>query len=102
MIVCHNCGKELSAEFGEMPRKPCPDCKLTVRDFFLNAEPGDFLVVGGAASLIHTRPGLQSTAHADDQGKITLVATGPAPRNEEGALEMCGRLVRGLNATGGT
>lgn len=67
----------------------------------MKAELGSYLVFGGSLSLIHTRPGLQSTAQADDQGKITLTATGPGPRNEDGALEMCARLVQTLNKRGG-
>jgi hypothetical protein len=66
----------------------------------MRAEPGGYLVFGGSVSLIHTRPGLQSTAQADDQGKITLTAAGPGPRNEDDALEICARLVRTLNKTG--
>jgi hypothetical protein len=64
------------------------------------AEPGSFLVAGGSVSLIHTRPGLQSTAQADDQGKITLKATGPGPRNEDDAFDICARLVRMRNERG--
>ena len=67
----------------------------------MRAEPGSYLVSGGSVSLIHTRPGLQSTAQADDQGKITLTAAGPGPRNEDDALEICARLVWTLNKTGG-
>lgn len=100
MIQCGQCGVELSPEFGVMPRRPCPACQSTSRAFSLTAELGDFLVVGGCASLVHKRPGLQSTALADDQGKITLTATGPAPMNEEDALQICGRLVRTLNKKG--
>lgn len=100
MVRCGQCGIELPPEFGDMPREPCPACQSTARAFHMAAERGDYLVVGGCASLIHTRPGLQSTAQADDQGKITLTATGPGPRNEDGALEICARLVRILNKTG--
>jgi hypothetical protein len=100
MIQCGQCGVELAPEFGDMPRRPCPACQSTARAFLLKAESGDVLVVGGRASLVHTSPGLQSTAQADDQGKITLTATGPAPRNEEDGLQICGRLVRTLNKKG--
>jgi len=101
MVRCGQCGIELPPEFGDMPHPPCPACQSTLRAFYMIAELGGYLVVGGSASLIHTRPGLQSTAQADDQGKITLTATSPGPRNEEGALEICARLVRTLNKTGG-
>ncbi len=100
MVECGDCGKELPPEFGEMPRKPCLECGSTSRDFTLMAEPAHFQIVGCPASLIHTRPGLQSTADADDEGRITLTATGPAPRNEDDALEVCERLVRALNSMG--
>lgn len=63
---------------------------------------GTFKLVGGDVSLIHTRPGLQSEAQRDDQGRITLNNTGPSPRNEQDALEICARLVRVLNAKGET
>src|SRR2546426_10362980 len=101
MVRCGQCGKDLPPEFGDMPRQPCPACQSTLRGFYVVAEPGGCLVVVGSASLIHTRPRLQSTAQADDQGKITLTATGPGPRNEDSALEICARLVRTLNKTGG-
>jgi hypothetical protein len=101
MVQCGQCGIERSPEFGDMPCHPCPACQSTSRAFCLMAEPGEFLLVGGCASLVHTRPGLQSTAQADDQGKITLTATGPGPRNEDDAVEMCARLVRSLNESGG-
>src|SRR5436305_190989 len=101
MVRCGNCGKDLPPEFGDMPRLPCPACQSTLRKFYMNTEPGSYLVVGDSASLLHTRPGLQSTAQADDQGKITLAAIGPGPRNEEDALEICARLVRTLNRMGG-
>jgi len=39
-------------------------------------------------------------AQLTDCGKITLDATGPAPRNEEDALEICHRLVQVLNSSG--
>jgi hypothetical protein len=78
-----------------------PTCQSTLREFYIKAEPGSYLSLGGSLSLIHKRPGLQSTAQADDQGKITLTITGPAPRNEDGAVEICARLVRTLNRTGG-
>ncbi|MEX2141388.1 MAG: hypothetical protein WD894_19130 [Pirellulales bacterium] len=67
----------------------------------MTAEPGAYHIVGGSASLVHTRPGLQSISQADDQGKISLTATGPGPKNEDGALEICARLVRTLNKVGG-
>lgn len=101
MLRCSQCGKELPPEFGDLPRQPCPVCQSTLREFILIVEPASYLVVAGSASLIHKRPGLQSTAEADDQGRITLTATGPSPRNEDGALEICARLVRTLNKMGG-
>jgi hypothetical protein len=102
MVRCRQCGNELPPEFGNMPRQPCPACQSTSRRFDpMIAGPGSFLVASGSASLVHTRPGLQSTAQADDQGKITLTATGPGPTNEDGALQICARLVRTLNKTGG-
>lgn len=91
---------ELPPEFGELPRLACPECGSTARAFSEAMGSGNYLCAGGSISLVHTRPGLQSTADADDQGKITLTAKGPAPRNEEGALEMCLRLVRALNKAG--
>ena len=101
MVRCGKCGKDLPREFGDTPRLPCPACQSTLRKFDMTTEQGSYLVVGGSASLLHTRPGLQSTAQADDQGKITLAAIGPGPRNEEDALEICARLVRTLNRMGG-
>jgi hypothetical protein len=68
----------------------------------MKAETGNYLVFGQSVSLIHARPGVQSTAEADDQGKITLTATGPGPRNEDDALDVCARLVRAMNSAGGT
>ncbi len=101
MVRCGQCGIELSPEFGDMPCHPCPACQSTSRASYLMTKPGEFLLVGCCASLVHTRPGLQSTAQADDQGKITLTANGPGPRNEDDAVEMCARLVRSLNERGG-
>jgi hypothetical protein len=46
------------------------------------------------------RPGIQSVARLTDKADITLTATGPSPRNEEDALEICGRFVRVLNSAG--
>jgi hypothetical protein len=43
------------------------------------------------------RPGVQSAAELTDQGQITLMATGPSPKNEEDALGICARLIRALN-----
>ena len=102
MVHCKICGKELPPEFSETRDQPCSACGSTLRGFTLKAEPGQYLTIGQSVSLIHTRPGLQSTADADDQGRITLTAAGPAPQNEEGALEICERLVRVLNSVGGT
>jgi hypothetical protein len=67
----------------------------------MNAGSGSYRVVGGSVSLIHTRLGLQSSAQADDQGRITLTATGPSPRNEEDVLDICTRVVRMLILAGG-
>lgn len=100
MVHCKHCGKELTAEYEQLPRIPCPECSAIARNFSLDAELGGYVVVGGKASLIHGRPGLNSMAGANDEGRITLTATGPSPRNEEGAIEICARLVRFLNASG--
>ncbi len=100
MVRCGDCGNELPPEFGEIKGQPCPECGSTLRGFHMNLEPGHYLTVGQSPSMIHTRPGTQSTAAADDQKKITLTASGPAPRNEEDALNMCARLVRFLNSSG--
>src|SRR5207248_9682300 len=89
MVRCKQCGIELPPEFGEIPRQPCPTCQSTLREFYMSTKLGSYLSFGGSISLKHTRPGLQSTAEAEDQGKITLTATGPAPMNEEDALEIC-------------
>jgi hypothetical protein len=59
-------------------------------------------VVGDGIAWVQTRPGIQSTAQLTDYGKITLDATGPAPRNEEDALAICQRLVQLLNSSGGS
>jgi hypothetical protein len=66
------------------------------------AEPAKIQLIGHSARLVHRRPGLNSTAEADDQGRITLNVTGPSPKNEEDALEICARLVRMLNEHGET
>ena len=58
-------------------------------------------ITGGAVSLIHTRPGLDSTAQADDQGRVKLTVTGSSPKNEDDALDICARFVRVLNLKGG-
>lgn len=102
MVRCKQCGIALSPEFGNIPRLPCPECESIGRDFSMAVGNGRINVSGGIASLIHTRPGLQSTAQVDDQGKITLTSTGPSPKNEEGSLEISARLVRMLNWKGGT
>jgi len=100
MIRCGQCGKELPPEFGDKPHQQFPECQSMSRAFQMTAEPGSLPLAGGDTSLAQTRPGLQSTARADDQGKITLQATGPGPRNEDDALEICARLVRALNKMG--
>ncbi len=101
MIQCEECGKELSSEFGEMPRLPCPDCNSIGRKFSMFAGGGRFTIRGGHVSLIHTRPGLNSTAQADDQGRVKLTVTGSSPKNEDDALNICARLVRVLNGQAG-
>jgi hypothetical protein len=101
MVQCGECGIELPPEFGVISGQPCPACQSTLRAFHMRAEPGGYRFFGGSLSMIHTRPGLQSAAQADDQGNITLMATGPGPRNEDDALEICARLVRTLNKTDG-
>src|SRR5258708_6044641 len=99
---CKKRGGEQPPGIGGGKSRARPEPRPTVRGVSLGGEAGRFDLQGGVARMTHTRPGLQSTAEADDQGKITLTATGPAPKNEEGALEICARLVRALNATGGT
>jgi hypothetical protein len=99
MVRCNKCGKVLTAEYEAWPRVPCPECGATVRDFDEDAGFGG-VVAGGRASAVHGRPGLKSKAEADDDGRITLKATGPSPRNEEDALQTCARLVKFLNGVG--
>src|SRR5687768_8975694 len=102
MIQCNQCGTSLSEEFGDLPRLPCPECGATARGFSMTAGSGNFKIVGGNVSLIHGRPGLSSGAQRDDQGRIVLSIKGPSPKNEEDVLDLCARLVRLLNISGGT
>ena len=102
MVQCNKCSEVLQEEPAGMPREPCLRCGGMGRDYVLHAAPGEFVCVGGSASLVHGRPGKNSLGERDDAGKITLKATGPTPTNEEDAGEICARFVRVLNASGGT
>jgi hypothetical protein len=96
MLRCSQCKRKLTPE---SPCQACPTCGSTSRTFDETMNGG--VVLGGGASSIQSRPGLQSTAELDDDGKITLNAAGPGPRNEEDGLEICARMVRMLNKSGG-
>src|SRR5262249_3294826 len=99
MALCTGCGRDLPEEYCTQPRVASPQCGATGRNFSVTAQSG--VAVGGCASWVQTRPGIQSMAQLTDCGKITLDATGPAPRNEEDALAICHRLVQVLNSSGG-
>lgn len=102
LIRCQRCDVELPPEFGSIPRLPCPECGSTGRQVSMAVGGGTSKLTGGNVSLIHTRPGLDSEARRDDQGNISLTATGRSPKNEEDVLEVCSRLVRQLNTSGET
>ena len=50
---------------------------------------------GETKSLQETRPDEKNHSASEQAGEIVQSVTGPAPRNEEGALEVCQRLARG-------
>lgn len=100
MVRCGQCNIDLPIEYEASPRLPCPNCNSDKRFFTLSAGGGNFKVVGGDVRLVHRRPGLQSSAEADDQGRIKLTATGPSPKNEEDSHQICVRLVESLNSRG--
>jgi hypothetical protein len=100
MVQCMRCERELPVEFGNTPRNACTDCGWMLRCIPLAISQR--LELSDSVSRAHSRPGIFSVAEADDLGRITLTADGPAPQNEDDVNEVCERLVRVLNSMGGT
>src|SRR5258708_4491247 len=100
MDRCAECGTEIQPEAAGMPRLPCPNCGKFGRNFsrYTSDNPG----TAESVSWGQTRPGFQSVGQLTDKGRITLTATGPSPKNEDDAFDICSRFVRMRNANGDT
>lgn len=99
MTRCGKCDKELASEPPGVERAACPFCGCTRRAFSrsVSEDVGD---VTETLSWVQGRGGAGSHADLDDKNDIRMTVVGPSPRNEEGALEACSRLVRKLNRDG--
>jgi restriction system protein len=45
-VKCSNCGATLGEDYSTEPRKPCPTCGSTVRQFILEVETGHYEIIG--------------------------------------------------------
>src|SRR5207237_8517540 len=90
-----DCRAEVQEEASHQPRAPCPRCGWLAREFSRGLV--EYSPASDDSASTQTRSGVGSVAELRDGNEIKLSLDGRAPKNEEGALEACIRVVEYVN-----